>query len=133
MHHTPLSVMSFTPTVRALFVGITYTQFSSSTDLGPIPYFHAKSVMTALLSKGLFNEEECLFLTDSINSVVSRVRYSAPTKGNIMTTLENMISNSSKDDVLLFYYCGHGGIETSNPNSLWLPQDTQGWIGQQGL
>lgn len=103
-------------TVKALFVGITYHRFPTNTDLGPIPYIYAKSLLTALLEKGIFEDHECYFLTDNINSVVRKVSYGAPTKGNIMMVLEQMVLNCKRGDVLLFYYCGHGGKDDANPN-----------------
>ena len=98
-------------TVRAVFVGINYTNVQECQDLQGIPSFYAKTMMTTLTMQriALYQTNECLFFSDKGDiELPTGVTCGEPTKKNVLKALTEMALNARKGDVLLFYFCGHG-------------------------
>jgi len=59
------------------------------------------------LKQGDFNENRIQVLSDNTNPL--------PTKNNILSALKAVASATAEDDLLLFYYSGHGDIAGKTP------------------
>jgi hypothetical protein len=103
--------MAATVPVRAVFVGINYTDVQECQDLEGIPSFYAKTMMTTLTMQriALYQTNECLFFSDKGSiELPAGVTCGKPTKENVLKALTEMALNARKGDVWLFYFCGHG-------------------------
>ena len=97
---------------KAIFVGINYgNHVQGCQDLEGLPYVYAKSMLIALTDlQEIYKKEECLLFTDA-DRQLSGVKIDKPTKEKVTDALTEMVRNAKKDDVLLFYFCGHGANE----------------------
>lgn len=97
--------------VKAVFVGINYTNIEDCQDLQGVPAVYAKTMMATLTmpSIALYQPNECLFFSDKDSiELPAGVTCDKPTKENVTKALTDMMLNTKKGDVLLFYFCGHG-------------------------
>ena len=104
-------------TVRAVFVGINYTNVQECQDLQGIPSVYAKSMMKTLIMPNiaLYQSNECLFFSDKDDiELPAGVTCGKPTRKNVLKALTEMALNARKGDILLFYFCGHGANDIHN-------------------
>ena len=103
--------------VKAVFVGINYTNGIGGQDLQGLPAVYAKKMMAALTMPmvGLYEHNQCLLFSDrKFTDLPAGMMVGEPSKGNVRKALNEMVHNAKKGDVLLFYFCGHGVNDVYN-------------------
>ncbi|CAO3585917.1 unnamed protein product [Absidia cylindrospora] len=116
---------------RALLIGINY--FGSPNQLnGCINDVH--NIKTFLVKRFGFQEEDMVILTDDQEEARFR-----PTKANIYSAMQWLVSDAQHDDSFFFHYSGHGGSvkdvsgdEDDGYDETIYPVDFEDYEGESG-
>jgi hypothetical protein len=110
---------------RALVIGIDNYQTAPK-----IPVLHG-CVNDATLVRGIL-EEQFGFPADQIAVLTN----DQATRDGILAAFDAMVTATGKDDIVVFYYAGHGsqmtdreGDEASGLDNTIMPTDSEGWSG----
>jgi hypothetical protein len=108
----------------ALLIAINDYQDPSINDLDK-PISDAQKLFDVLVSEYLFEKANVTFLKN-------------PTREQIISTLDRLEKEISKNDNLLIFYAGHGFWNESSQKGFWLPSDaskqnTANWIGNSSI
>lgn len=55
------------------------------------------------------------------------------TKANIRNEIVNFLGSAGPNEIVIFYYCGHGGINTLNPDKRISATELNSWLRSGGL
>jgi hypothetical protein len=110
---------------RALIVGIDNYQTAPK-----IPVLHG-CVNDATLIRGIL-EEQFGFPAEHVTMLAN----DQATRDGILTAFDALVASTGKDDIVVFYYAGHGsqmtdreGDEASGLDNTIMPTDSEGWSG----